>query len=56
MYGVDGVRNVKPDRWLDEGDKVTVAGHEFEIFIAPDIRQGRSSFSTGGRDLRWSAT
>ena len=26
QFGMDGVRNVTPDRWLDEGDTVTVAG------------------------------
>ncbi|HML29914.1 MAG TPA: MBL fold metallo-hydrolase, partial [Hyphomicrobium sp.] len=29
MYGISGVRNVTPDRWLDEGETVTVAGHTF---------------------------
>lgn len=40
MYGVSGVRNVAPDRWLDDGDKVTVAGHTFEIFHCPGHSPG----------------
>lgn len=44
MYGISGVRNVKPDRWLDEGDKVTVAGHEFEIFHCPGHSPGSVVF------------
>jgi hydroxyacylglutathione hydrolase len=40
MYGVSGVRNVTPDRWLDDGDKVTVAGHTFEIFHCPGHSPG----------------
>jgi hydroxyacylglutathione hydrolase len=40
MYGVPGVRNVTPDRWLDDGDKVTVAGHTFEIFHCPGHSPG----------------
>jgi glyoxylase-like metal-dependent hydrolase (beta-lactamase superfamily II) len=40
QYGLQGVRNVKPDRWLDEGDRVTVAGHTFEIFHCPGHSPG----------------
>lgn len=40
MYGVSGVRNVAPDRWLEDGDKVTVAGHTFEIFHCPGHSPG----------------
>ncbi len=40
MYGVSGVRNVTPDRWLDDGETVTVAGHTFEIFHAPGHSPG----------------
>jgi hydroxyacylglutathione hydrolase len=39
-YGVEGVRNVTPDRWLAEGDRVTVAGHTFEIFHCPGHSPG----------------
>ncbi len=40
MYGLRGVRNVAPDRWLDEGDTVTVGGHAFEIFHCPGHSPG----------------
>ena len=40
LYGVDGVRNVTPDRWLVEGDRVTVVGHTFEIFHCPGHSPG----------------
>ncbi len=40
MYGVSGVRNLTPDRWLDDGDRVTVAGHTFEIFHCPGHSPG----------------
>ena len=40
LYGIDGVRNVKPDLWFDEGDTVTVAGHTFEIFHCPGHSPG----------------
>jgi hydroxyacylglutathione hydrolase len=40
MYGIPGVRNVTPDRWLEEGDTVTVAGHTFAIFHCPGHSPG----------------
>ncbi|MFN0219611.1 MAG: MBL fold metallo-hydrolase [Hyphomicrobium sp.] len=44
LYGVEGVRNVTPDRWLNEGDSVTVAGHEFQIFHCPGHSPGSVVF------------
>jgi hydroxyacylglutathione hydrolase len=35
-----GVRNVTPDRWLDEGDKVMMAGVEFDIYHCPGHSPG----------------
>jgi hydroxyacylglutathione hydrolase len=43
-YGVDGARNVTPDRWLAEGENVTVAGHTFEIFHCPGHSPGSVVF------------
>lgn len=39
-YGLDGVRNVTPDRWLVEGDEVVVAGHRFAILHCPGHSPG----------------
>lgn len=44
LYGIQGVRNVTPDRWLDEGDTVTVAGRTFEIFHCPGHSPGSVVF------------
>ena len=44
MYGIAGVRNVTPDRWLEEGDTVTVAGHTFAIFHCPGHSPGSVVF------------
>jgi glyoxylase-like metal-dependent hydrolase (beta-lactamase superfamily II) len=44
QYGIPDVRNVKPDRWLDDGDRVTVAGHTFEIFHCPGHSPGSVVF------------
>jgi glyoxylase-like metal-dependent hydrolase (beta-lactamase superfamily II) len=39
-FGLDGVRNVSPDRWLDDGDTVTVAGATFSILHCPGHSPG----------------
>jgi hydroxyacylglutathione hydrolase len=39
-FGLDGVRNVTPDRWLAEGDTVTVAGHRFAVLHCPGHTRG----------------
>lgn len=49
MYGVSGVRNVTPDRWLAEGETVTVAGHTFEIFHCPGHSPGSVVFFHRGQ-------
>ena len=36
MFGLaGGVRNVSPDRWLSEGEKVSFGDHAFEVFHCP---------------------
>ena len=39
-YGIAGVRNVLPDRWLVEGDTVEVGGHEFDVLHCPGHTPG----------------
>jgi hydroxyacylglutathione hydrolase len=43
-YGLTGVRNATSDRWLDEGDEVTVAGHRFSILHCPGHSPGSVVF------------
>lgn len=43
-YGLQGARAVTPDRWLDEGDKVTVGGLSFDILHAPGHSPGSVVF------------
>jgi glyoxylase-like metal-dependent hydrolase (beta-lactamase superfamily II) len=38
--GMLGVRNVTPDRWLAEGDKVMVAGASFQVLHCPGHSPG----------------
>ena len=39
-YGLDGARNLVPDRWLDEGDKVELGGAEFDVLHCPGHSPG----------------
>ncbi|GJD96966.1 MBL fold metallo-hydrolase [Methylobacterium iners] len=50
-YGLDGARAVTPDRWLAEGDTVTVGGLTFEILHAPGHSPGSVVFMS--RDARF---
>jgi len=43
-YGMMGVRPVEPDRWLAEGDTVTVAGLSFDVIEAPGHTPGSVVF------------
>lgn len=40
VYGIAGVRNCTPDRFLQEGETVSFSGHEFEIFHCPGHAPG----------------
>lgn len=50
-YGLDGARAITPDRWLDEGDEVTVGGLSFDILHAPGHSPGSVVFVS--RDARF---
>ena len=39
-YGMLSARPVTPDRWLAEGDTVTIAGHKFEVLHCPGHSPG----------------
>src|SRR5689334_7626476 len=43
-FGVGGFRNVTPDRWLNEGDKVTVGELTFDILHCPGHSPGSVVF------------
>ncbi len=44
QYGMTGVRSVTPDRWLKEGDTVTVGGLVFDILQTPGHTPGSIVF------------
>ena len=43
-YGIDGARNVTPDRWLEEGDEVAVGDMTFAILHCPGHSPGSVVF------------
>ncbi len=43
-FGVPGVRNVVPERWLKEGDIVSIAGHPFDVLHCPGHTPGHVVF------------
>lgn len=43
-YGMPGLRPVEPDRWLADGDAVTVGGLGFEVIEAPGHSPGSVVF------------
>src|SRR5262245_16524693 len=40
QFSLDGVRNVAPDRWLAEGDTVSIAGADFSVLHCPGHSPG----------------
>lgn len=42
--GIEGSENVTPDRWLTEGETVTVAGHDFAVLHCPGHTPGHLAF------------
>ena len=43
-FGMTGVRNFAPDRWLDEGDRVEIGELEFDILHCPGHSPGSVVF------------
>ncbi len=45
MFGLEGeVKNCSPDRWLEEGEILSIEGHEFEVFHCPGHAPGHVVF------------
>ncbi len=39
-YGLTGMRNATSDRWMEEGETLTIGGQDFEIFHCPGHSPG----------------
>jgi len=44
MFGMRGLRNVTPDRWLIEGEQVAVGPHVFDVLHCPGHTPGHVVF------------
>jgi glyoxylase-like metal-dependent hydrolase (beta-lactamase superfamily II) len=44
MFGIKGMRNVTPDRWLTEGEQVSIGSHVFDILHCPGHTPGHVVF------------
>jgi hydroxyacylglutathione hydrolase len=44
MFGMRGLRNVTPDRWLAEGEQVAVGPHVFDVLHCPGHTPGHVVF------------
>jgi hydroxyacylglutathione hydrolase len=54
-YGFDA-SNVRPDRWMMEGDVLTLGPHRFDVLHCPGHTPARWCSSTTTPGSRWSAT
>ena len=43
-YGLTGMENCQPDRWLEEGETLSIGDHEFEILHTPGHAPGHVVF------------
>lgn len=43
-YGIEGLQNVLPDRWLEEGDVLSFGDHHFEVYHCPGHAPGHVIF------------
>ncbi len=43
-FGVHGLKAVKPDQWLDEGDNISIGGESFEVLHCPGHTPGHVVF------------
>ena len=39
-YGYSGMKNATPDRWLEEGERLSIGDHQFEVFHCPGHAPG----------------
>jgi glyoxylase-like metal-dependent hydrolase (beta-lactamase superfamily II) len=44
QYGLDGMENATPDRWLAEGEAVDIAGQSFDVLHCPGHTPGHLVF------------
>lgn len=53
LYGLFGLRNVDPDRWLEEGETLTVGKEALKVIATPGHTPGHLVFYHEGQKLAW---
>ena len=51
QFGMSGVRNFTPDRWLEEGEQVRIGALTFDIMHCPGHSPGSVAFINAGQKL-----
>jgi hydroxyacylglutathione hydrolase len=51
QFGIEGARDLVPDRWLTEGEKIRIAGTEFDVLHCPGHTPGHLVFVAHGLDF-----
>ncbi len=46
QYGAPDLQSVTPDRWLEEGDTVSIAGQDFDVWHCPGHAPGHVVFTS----------
>jgi hydroxyacylglutathione hydrolase len=46
QYGLDDLENATPDRWLEEGETVSIAGQDFAVLHCPGHTPGHLVFAS----------
>ncbi|MGG5812236.1 MBL fold metallo-hydrolase [Falsiroseomonas sp. CW058] len=46
QYGLEGMEDATPDRWLAEGETVVIAGHDFAVLHCPGHSPGHVVFAS----------
>ena len=50
-YGIEGMANASPDRWLTEGETIAIGGHGFRVLHCPGHTPGHLAFAGEGFPL-----
>lgn len=53
MYGLFGLRNVDPDRWLEEGETLTIGNETLQVIATPGHTPGHVIFFHEAQKLAW---
>ena len=51
MFGVPGARPFTPDRWLEQGDRVSVGELDFDVLHCPGHTPGHVVFANAAREI-----